>query len=166
MSCPVCQHANRAEIENAILNIGPDNPACTLTSIAAQYNLKEQDIRIHALMHNPLGASLDADNGKDSLARRIKLKEADMLSVAANEYMVTLKNVGRKINALATEEQDVSVLSRMLTKSMADLYLGLGGEIRSTVKTMAELDIELNGAANSGTNGLLGLAEAIKKSRG
>ena len=164
MACPVCVHEKRAEIENAILNIGSENSEYTLTNIAELYGLQEQDLRVHALMHNPLGTAVEAGVGRDSLARRLKLKEADMLSAAANEYMVTLKNVGRKINALAAEGQDPGVLSRMLTKSVADLYLGLGSEIRSTVKTLAELELELNGAANSGAHGLVGLVEALRKS--
>lgn len=164
MSCSVCNHPNRAEIENALLNIGSGNPEYTLSNIAAQYELPEQDLRVHALMHNPIGANIDSDKEKDSLVRRIKLKEADMLSSVANEYMVTLKNVGRKINKMVANEQDEAVLPRLLTKPVADLYLGLGGEIRSTVKTLAELDTELNGAANSGSRGLIGLVESLRKS--
>ena len=139
MACDICSHTKRAEIENALLNITSENSSVTLESIADTYGLKVEELKVHTMMHTPLGISEEAFNegGRDSLARKIKLKEADMLSEVANEYMVTLKYLGRKIH----EADDV----RLLTNSACNLYLGLGGEIRGTVKCMTELDTALNG---------------------
>ncbi|MEG2479896.1 MAG: hypothetical protein RSA50_06460 [Mucinivorans sp.] len=108
---------------------------------------------------------------RESLTRRMKLREADMLSAVSNEYLVTLKTMGRRINKLASvssidvEDEDKQLrLARLLTKPMTDLYIGLGGEIRQTIKTMAELDRMLNGPEDENSSGLKALASAIRNS--
>nr|DAG02133.1 MAG TPA: hypothetical protein [Myoviridae sp. ct4uh47] len=108
---------------------------------------------------------------RDSLTRRLKLREADMLAAVGNEYLVTLKTMGRRINKLAQvssldieDEEKQLKLAKLLTKPMVDLYVGLGGEVRQTVKTMAELDRMLNGPEENATSGLVALAKAIQGS--
>lgn len=173
MNCPICNHPDRALIEQSILNMSTDNKSITLKSIVDTYSkngstFTEQDLKVHALMHTPLGVNesdLESDNGvvTESLTRKIKLQEADMLRNVANEYMVTLKNMGRKINKFVSDDDDNAV--RLISKSMADMYLGLGGEIRATVKTLADLDQQLNGPANNSNSGIDALAAALIKSK-
>ena len=182
--CKICNRSDRADIENAILNISVESKL-TVESIAEQYEVDVQALRNHALFHTPLVAPCDvvvsepaADEtqlteGKTSLARKMKLREADILATMNNEYMVTLKSMGRRINRLASvssidaeDEAKRVELAKLLTKPMVDLYIGLGGEIRQNVKAMAEVDRMLNGPQDSGSNGLLALAEAIKGSGG
>lgn len=182
--CKICNRTDRADIENAILNISAESKI-TIESIAEQYGVDVQELRNHALFHTPLVAPCDIvvsesvsdesqlTEGKTSLARKMKLREADILTTMNNEYMVTLKAMGRRINRLASvssidcEDADKEVkLAKLLTKPMVDLYIGLGGEIRQNVKAMAEVDRMLNGPQDSGSNGLLALAEAIKGSGG
>ena len=123
--------------------------------------------------HSQVGAGSEtvAPNGRDSLTRKMKLREADMLAAVSNEYLVTLKAMGRRLNKLAavssidTEDEDKQYrLSKLLTKPMVDLYVGLGGEIRQNVKAMAELERMLNGPQDSTGGGLLALAQAIRGS--
>jgi hypothetical protein len=121
-------------------------------------------------MHTPLGideASLTEDSEpKGSLTRQMKVREADMLLNVANEYMVTLKNVGRRINSLANNTtEDNLVFEKIMTKAVVDLYIGVGGEIRATIKTMADINQLLNGPDQSNTGGLRALAEAITGSK-
>lgn len=182
--CKICNRTDRADIENAILNISAESKL-TVESIAEQYGVDVQELRNHALFHTPLVAPCDIvvsesvsdesqlPEGKTSLARKMKLREADILTTMNNEYMVTLKAMGRRINRLASvssidcEDADKEVkLAKLLTKPMVDLYIGLGGEIRQNVKAMAEVDRMLNGPQDNGNNGLQALADAIRGSGG
>ena len=180
--CKICNRIDRADIENAILNISAESKL-TVESIAEQYKVDVQELRNHALFHTPLVAPCDVvtsepvvndtqlPEGKTSLARKMKLREADILAATNNEYMVTLKAMGRRINRLASvssidaEDADKEVkLAKLLTKPMVDLYIGLGGEIRQNVRAMAEVDRMLNGPQDSSNNGLQALADAIRGS--
>ena len=188
--CTICNHPDRAEIENAILSMTDSTQSGEKTSIeviAEQYDVSLADLKMHALFHTPLVGAADLEQlgvtdseqsdqdekavPRDSLTRRMKLREADLLAAVGNEYLVTLKTMGRRINKLAqvseidVEDNDRQLkLAKLLTKPMVDLYVGLGGEIRQTVKTMAELDRLLNGPEDSATSGLMALAKAIQGS--
>lgn len=182
--CNICNRPDRADIENAILNISAES-GLTVDTIAEQYQVDVTELRNHALFHTPLVAPCDiiepvvetelspAAETKvpASLARKMKLREADMLVAVNNEYMVTLKAMGRRINRLASvssidaEDESKRVeLAKLLTKPMVDLYVGLGGEIRQNVKALAEVDRILNGPQETGNNGLQALADAIRGS--
>lgn len=184
--CNICNRTDRADIENAILNISAESKI-TIESIAEQYQLDVSDLRNHALFHTPLVAPCDIVTSTTelqlnpdaeakvptSLARKMKLREADILATVNNEYLVTLKSMGRRINRLTSiseidaEDAEKKVeLTKLLTKPMVDLYIGLGGEIRQNVKAMAEVDRMLNGPQDSSSNGLVALAEAIRGSGG
>lgn len=181
-SCKICNHPLRADIENAILTMtagSSSKETYAIEDIAAQYGVPLDELKMHALFHTPLVGDaeieeLHADKGpeaRDSLTRKIKLREADMLASVGQEYLVTLKTMGRRINKLAqvcdtaAEDEDAQFrLAKMLTKPMVDLYVGLGGEIRQTVKTMAEIDRMLNGPQDNLGGGLAALAAAIRGS--
>ena len=200
-SCTICNHADRAEIENAILTMtadAPPNEKNSIEAIAEQYRVPLDELKMHALFHTPLVGDGDIEElqaeddmhicdgdvcsipgfeqvpkaaPRDSLTRKMKLREADMLAAVGQEYLVTLKTMGRRINKLAQvssidiEDEDKQLkLAKLLTKPMVDLYVGLGGEIRQTVKTMAELDRMLNGPEDNLSSGLGALAAAIRGS--
>lgn len=187
--CQICAHAQRAEIENAILALTTSGPSerYSIEDIAGQYGVSLDELKMHALFHTPLVSDEDikAIEAKapaateeietkprgDSLARKMRLREADVLSTVANEYLVTLKTMGRRINKLtqvsSIDEEDQAkqlALAKLLTKPMVDLYIGVGGEIRQTVKTMAEIDRMLNGPEDGTSQGLAALAAAIRQS--
>lgn len=190
-SCMICNHPKRDEIENALLTMvfdAPPNASNSIEAIADQYSVSLEELKMHAMFHTPLvgdgdvasinkkTAAVDNADGnvttsRDSLTRKIKLREADMLATVGREYLVTLKTMGRRINKLAQissidveDEEKQLKLAKLLTKPMVDLYIGLGGEIRQTVKTMAELDRMLNGPEDSAITGLAALAQAIRRS--
>lgn len=182
--CSICNRSDRAEIENAILNISAES-GLTVEKIAEQYELNINELRTHALFHTPLVTpcdivtpTTDLQLNPDaeakvptSLARKMKLREADILTTVNNEYLITLKAMGRRIYRLAgvseidAEDETKKVeLAKLLTKPMVDLYIGLGGEIRQNVKAMAEVDRMLNGPQENSNNGLQALADAIRGS--
>lgn len=182
-SCSICNHADRAEIENAILTMtadAPPNEQNSIEAIATQYDVPLDELKAHALFHTPLVGDGDVEElhdcepeneARSSLTRKMKLREADMLAAVGQEYLVTLKTMGRRINKLAqvssidVEDEDKQLkLAKLLTKPMVDLYVGLGGEIRQTVKTMAELDRMLNGPEDTVGSGIAALANAIRGS--
>lgn len=193
-SCRICNHRDRAEIENAILSMtasAPPNEHNTIEKIAEQFDVPIDDLKMHALFHTPLVGDSDiadlhaattgvesdrnGDKGtqRESLTRKMKLREADMLAAVGQEYLVTLKTMGRRINnmtqvsSIDVEEDEKQIkVAKLLTKPMVDLYIGLGSEIRQTVKTMAELDRMLNGPEDNGMSGLNALAAAIRGSDG
>lgn len=168
-SCIVCEHPKRAEIEQAILSISSETlgkAGLTVESIAEQYGIPLDVLEAHAIFHLPMDTK-----STDSLTRKIKLKEADVLEEVNKEYMQTLKSLGRRINRLTEvqssdlNEEDMQFkVAKLLTKPMVDLYVGLGGEIRQTVKTIAELDRMLNGSEDNLSTGLSALAAAIRES--
>ena len=185
--CSICNSAYRADIENAILSMtsaATPEQRVSIEEIAAQFDVDIDALKAHALFHAPMVTRFDipqttdemedvAEEPKagDSLTRRMKLHEADQLATVINEYMVTLKAMGRRINRLAStstipaEEEDKQyALAKLLTKPMVDLYLGLGGEIRQTCNTMADIDRKLNGPQETAGSGLTALAEAIRSS--
>lgn len=189
--CIICNRDDRAEIENAILNIAPGR---SVDDIAKQYKVDLSVLKMHALFHTPLVSLEDLDLGakistwspvngtsasetpkaevkRDSLTRQMKLREADMLEAVSNEYLVTLKTMGRRINKMAQvssideEDADKQIqLAKLLTKPMVDLYVGVGSEIRQTVRTLAELNHMLNGPEDETATGLKALANAISGS--
>ena len=174
--CSICNRADRAEIENAVLSISTES-GLTVEKIAEQFECSLVDLRTHALFHTPLltpavcETSENPPEPRPSLTRKIRLREADILEAVSNEYLVTLKAMGRRINKLANgssidaEDADKAVqLAKLLTKPMVDLYVGLGGEIRQNVRAMAEVDRMLNGPQENGNSGLQALAEAIRGS--
>lgn len=186
-SCEICNHPERAEIENAILSMtadAPPNEQSSIESIAEQFKVPLDQLKMHALFHTPLVGDGDIEElhtcpdasvaaPRESLTRKMKLREADMLAAVGQEYLVTLKTMGRRINKLAQvssldaeDEEKQLKLAKLLTKPMVDLYVGLGGEIRQTVKTMAELDRMLNGPEDNLGSGLNALAAAIRGSDG
>lgn len=189
-SCIICNHPERSEIENAILAITASalpSDVRSIEHVAEQYNVPLDVLKTHALFHTPLVSTSDVEmlkfepaapadtNDKkperDSLTRRMKLREADLLAEVGNEYLVTLKTMGRRINKLAQvssldveDAENELKLAKLLTKPMVDLYVGMGSEIRQTVKTMAEMDRLLNGPEDTAATGLMALAKAIQGS--
>lgn len=195
--CRVCQHSQRADIENMLLELTDKEKGITVESIAEEYGISTNELKLHALYHTPLVRPEDVEvieatqpsefdkfepgvlvtdvpstqPTRDSLVRRAKLREMDMLEAVSREYLVTLKAMGRRINKLARtsnipeEDQDLQIqMAKMLTKPMTDLYIGLGGEIRQAVKTMSEVDRMLNGPEDAAVTGLRALTEAIRGS--
>lgn len=158
MSCVICKHPLRAEIENALLSISSENKDINLGSIAKEYKVTANDLKVHALMHSSMGMTSEEI---PTIARQLKLKEADILAAVVNEYMVTLKTVGRRIQVLSKD----GAFEKFVTKAIVDLYLGAGSEIRASVKTLAELNNILKGPDSGSASGLHALAEALKGSR-
>lgn len=174
--CTICNHPYREDIERALMSIGSDSPVTT-ESIATQFDISLEDLKMHALFHTPLSVSnvsaMDVElPERPSITRKLKLREADALEEVTAEYLMTLRNLGKRINrALRStpqeddDQKNLLTITKILTKPTVDLYLGLGNEIRSTVKATAELDRQLNGPKDSTAMGLQALADAITQSK-
>ena len=155
-SCALCNDPRLDQIEEDINNRMP------LEEVAEKYTLEEEEVRRHAVLH----MNAEQEGSYISIARKTKLKEALMLEDTLIEYSDTLKKMSTHIHRNLDDSVDnPAVFSKLLTKPVADLYVSLGGEIRQTVKTLAELDVQLNGPKNDNSNGLIALAEAINNSR-
>ena len=117
--CRVCQHSQRADIENMLLELTDKEKGITVESIAEEYGVSTNELKLHALYHTPLVRPEDvevieatqpsefdrfepgvlvtdvpstqpAQPTRDSLVRRAKLREMDMLEAVSREYLVTL----------------------------------------------------------------------------
>lgn len=186
-ACLICNRDDRAEIENAILNMTSSGEGKTIEQIAEAYGVDLEQLKLHAMFHTPLVSAEDLEpqvraaeqiklegfddvqlSPRESLTRKMRLRETDVLNEVTNEYLITLKAMGRRINNLIVlkdnDEDQVYRMSKLLTRPVVDLYIGLGGEIRQTVKTIAEIDRAINGPQNDAGAGLQALANAIRGS--
>lgn len=165
MTCAICDHAKRSEIESALLNMDPTSSNMSVKAIAEHFGVKEQELKIHAMMHAPMGISdQDFDTNRESIVRGVKKREIEMLEQVANEYLVTLKNVGRKINSITSQSDDIT-FGKLISKSVADLYINTGAEIRQTVKAIADVDQLINGPKDGSASGVAALVKAIRGSK-
>jgi len=161
-NCAICDSAERFEIENALLCIGQTD-FHTLDQIAEAFEVEVGDLQKHALFHSPI--AIDVVSGEEeqipSIAKQLKLREADMLATVAADYLVTLKAVGRSIQTMALEDE--FSFARKLTKPLVDLYVGTGGELRATLKTLVELKIQMDGPKNDPNSGIALLFSSLSR---
>lgn len=160
MACRICSHPHRAEIESAIL----DSPKTeTLQELSKKYDVDVTELQAHACMHSPLGVETKDFVNRGSITREAKTHEVDMLMAAACNYANTIEVLGTKISKEA-EKSDMVTFSRNVARSTVDLYLGAGGELRNTIKEIANINAILNGPKDSTATGLEALANAIRES--
>ena len=159
-NCSICEHTQREKIEWALFKVTPEGSSLTLEKIAEEFEVSVEDLRRHMLFHTPFG-----DEGNDSIIRQIKMREADLLGEAAQEYVGTMKLLGRQIRGYMSDEGPKRMIDKMLGKPQVDLYLGCGENLQKTVKTIADINNLLNGPKDDGLSGLQALAAAINSSR-
>lgn len=164
MSCSICTHVKRSEIESALFISDYGQNGKTLAEIAKEYNINVTDLQVHALMHTPLSrVEGEGDEVRDSIAASVKKREADRLSAVADEYYMTLKATGKEIRAIMQDKNDGG--ARTLTKALVDLYIGTGTNIRQTLESIVDMNVKLNGEEDSGTKALSDLVNAIRGSK-
>lgn len=156
MTCVICQHEHRAEIESALLCRQWGAEGVTLESISEEFSVPVRDLQVHALMHLPVQ---QVAGESASLAQKMQLVEADALRNTISNYYITLVSVGQKINeAVAHGEM------RLITKPLVDLYLGTGSEIRNATECLVKMNQAVNGESDSGLAALAALVTSIRGS--
>ena len=100
---------------------------------------------------------------RQRLTDRIDMREGDMLLAAANEMLTTLTTLGRRIKSYAGDGSEGSDqrLAAFCSNAMVNLYVGASSELRKSIQAINELNTSLNGAADSGSDGLKALAAAL-----
>ena len=175
--CSICEHPERVNIESALLS------GQKVKQVSKFYKVELGELTQHAGNCAAYVMSLDefdamvAEETKDikggyikpgSLQRQLNIREGDILAGVAHEYMTTLKNLGRRINKfinMSDSDEGLARQMKFLRLPVANLYVQIGAEIRQTVKTMADIDKQLNVAEpESPLTGLQVLASAITKS--
>lgn len=175
--CCICNHDQRTDIESALLagqtveavadfykvnTKALENHKCNCSIYLMSLDEFDQEVASQLVNLNHPGGQTLVQPG--SIQRQLKLKEADLLAATAQEYMVTLKNLGRKINKALNDFEEEPMLSQMLLKkATCDMYVQIGGEIRQTVRTMAELSQLLNADSDESLAGLKALVGALQK---
>ena len=82
--------------------------------------------------------------------------------------MATLKRVGVAIESqIASVESGEITVGQALSKSLVDLYLGTGNQIRENVKLLMDAERDMNAGEAEGSNvsSIRRLTEAIERSR-
>jgi len=181
--CPICEWDERVNIDSALLAGQP------VEKVAKFYNLDVEVLEHHKNFCASYLLSLDEFDamvakdlvGKEkenanagskkrgSLQRSLALREGDLLAATSQELFTTLKNIGRKINRFvdeATTPDGLAAQQRFLKLPLCQMYVGIASEIRQTVKTMADIDKQVNAAEpDNPASGLHALADAIKRTK-
>lgn len=162
MTCSICNHPKRAEIERACLLRNFGDTEVTLKDIAKEFDLDLKNLQVHVLMHIPLEDVNNENMEKvESIASKIKNREAEILhNLMENEY-VTFKNISGKINQIVSQHIVDAPTMTQITKAVADLYLGTSQSIRDTAEKLMKMDLMMNGDADKGLSQIASLVTAI-----
>lgn len=162
MTCRICNHKKRQHIEKACLLRNFGDCEVTLRDIAEEYKVDLKDLQVHVLMHLPLEETTTSDvESTQSIAGKIKMREADILRNVMEESYVTFKNIGSKINAIVAQHSCDNPTLVQITKPLADLYLGTSQSIRDTAEKLMKMDLMINGEKDSGLSSVAALVTAI-----
>lgn len=162
MTCSICNHPNRDKIEQACLLRSFGDTEVTLRDIAKEFDVDLKDLQVHVLMHIPLEESNSASlNATESIASKIKVREAEILRNVMEESYVTFKNIGTKINTIVSQHTCDSPTLPQITKPLADLYLGTSQSIRDTADKLMKMDVMVNGEKDKGLSSIAALVEVI-----
>lgn len=154
MSCVICEHINRKEIEQDLLLRNFGDAEVTFKTIADTYNVPVKDLRVHALLH----MSIDAD---ESIVEKIKFREAGLLRDAMTENFALLKNLGGKINVIVSSHEVDNPTFGQINKAIVDLYLGCNQAIREAADSLVKMNQAINGEQNKGLEAFGSLIRAI-----
>lgn len=162
MTCSICNHPRRAEIEKACLLRNFGDYEVTLRDIAQEFEVDLKDLQVHVLMHIPLEESnVESLDSTQSIAGKIKMREADILRSVMEESYVTFKNIGSKINTIVAQHSVDNPTLVQITKPLTDLYLGTSQSIRDTADKLMKMDLMLNGEKDAGVSSVVELVKAI-----
>ena len=165
MTCSICNHERRAEIEKACLLRNFGDCEVTLRDIAAEFELDLKDLQVHVLMHIPLEESnTEAVDSTASIASKIKMREADILRQVMEDSYVTFKNISGKINTIVAQHTVDTPTLGQITKPLTDLYLGTSQSIRDTADKLLKMDLTINGEKDEGLQSVAALVNAIRGS--
>lgn len=154
--CQICNHEKQQQIEAALLSGVP------LEEIASHFSVSESDLKIHAIMHLGTGDS-SSTSIEESIVQKLKLKEAVVLRNTYQEYYSTMKRLGDFISRRVTQaEADDLNLDRLVSKNTVKLYLEAGLQVRETIKTLVDIDEQINGRDTTAASGVLELVSALR----
>lgn len=166
MTCKICNHKKRAEIERACLLRNYGDTEVTLRDIAEQYNVDLKELQVHVLMHIPLQESnarlAGPDSPTQSIAGEIKRREADILRQVMEDSYITFKNLGDKINGIVAQHTADEPTFQQITKPLTDLYLGTSQSIRDTADKLMKMNLLVNGEKDEGMQSLANLVSVLK----
>ena len=167
MTCKICAHEKREEIEQKLLCRSMGDLSITIESVAKEYDLKPIELQVHTLMHPtvPYADPVNTKSGPVTLVEAIKYKEAEALRNVTTEYQATLTALGGKIREVVNAHTDENPMLHKLSRPTVDLYLGLGGEIRGATDSLVRMNTLLNGESDSGLKVLSSLVTAIDASK-
>lgn len=165
MTCSICNHPKRAEIEKACLLRNFGDTEVSLRDIAKEFDVDLKDLQVHVLMHMPLEIKATEEvEGVESIANKIKMREATILKQTMEESYITFKNLGDKLNAIIAQHTTSEPTLVQITKPLTDLYLGTSQSIRETADKLLKMNLTLNGEADKGLGSIVSLIDAIKGS--
>lgn len=163
MHCEICNHAKRAEIEKACLLRTFGDNQISIADIAKEYGVDAKELQVHALMHIPLEeGNEETVQATQSIAGKIKMREADILRQVMEEQFVTFRSLGAKINSIVAHHTTEEPTLGQISKSVTDLYLGTSQSIRDTAEKLIRMDLAVNGEKDEGMQQLANLVNVIR----
>lgn len=163
MHCTICNHPERRAIEQECLLKDFGSEHSSFEDIAKKYDVDVKDLQVHALMHVPVDEyTEEAVQTTQTIAGKIKMREADILRQVMEESFVTFRTLGSKINKIANEHTVDNPTLGQISKAVTDLYLGTSQSIRDTAEKLIRMDIAVNGEKDEGMQQLANLVSAIR----
>ena len=137
-TCPICQHKDRAQIEQLILAVSPSNPTLTLDVIADAFGVNPQDLRVHALMHTPLALDF-SEESEASLVNSFQQRAQEVSVTPIEEVDGTSSN--QSITSGASDSKPtISGLRNRLTDKLnlreSDMLLASATEMLTTLTSV------------------------------
>lgn len=161
MPCAVCSHPNKKDIDDQLLSFSYQAAqngdtvsvdSLTLESIAKEYNLRVQDLQVHAFMH------LRHVEDETSIVQATKLTEIVELRKVIDDFSATMSATGKLLRSKMQSDAPV------IPKGSVELYLGAGNGIRQIVNDMVDANMRINGEGDDGLQAIAGLFKSIKNS--
>ena len=150
--------ANKTLLKDKYPNEVNTIEAITTNDCTLHFNFHIVEARVSSLTSAPAKEGQEAKNA--SLAEDVGKDEAQILSELANTQMATFNLLTKRINT-ALQDADTEASTAAIHPTLIQLYRETADSVRSSVKSIQELNSSINGSADSALEGLKALAKAL-----
>lgn len=176
MACRICIHDQRTEIEQALStrSLVVDGERESMKDIAARFNVKEQELQIHALTHKfqipqsyvpSQGTPIKEQTKPASFTDAIEYREAYRLREVLADNMATMQKTGEVIRKAANDhDSETNPSLYQVPKQIVELYKFCSENAMDAVEKLARINNLIGNDQDDGTKALGQLALAIHNS--
>jgi len=179
MACKICIHDQRTEIEQALStrSLVVDGERESMKDIAARFDVKEQELQIHALTHkfqipqsyqsatSTNGSPIKEQSKPASFTDAIEYREAYRLREVLADNMATMQKTGEVIRKAANDhDSETNPSLYQVPKQIVELYKFCSENAMDAVEKLARINNLIGNDQDDGTKALGQLALAIQSS--